>query len=137
MKMRGLKNAPFIITEHIPIDFSIFGQTVDGTSPAIINITRHIYITERLKPKMFIKDDILNPEMNVSNIEKSHLTIGNCKNMTVKFNMRNIGPPVKRVLRSNEFIKIPAKFSQIILFKLRGNGSPTGRDFMFIPKKPN
>ena len=39
MKMRGLKNALFIITEHFPINFRVPGRTIDGT-PAIINITR-------------------------------------------------------------------------------------------------
>ena len=44
---------------------------------------------------------ILKPEMMVPNIGKSSLTVGNCKNMTVKFNLRNIGPPLKRVVYFN------------------------------------
>ena len=71
----------------------------------------------------------------VPNMGKNILTIRSCKNMSVKFNVNNIGPPVKRVIRSSGIIKIPTKFNSTNFFKLRGNGLPTGRDFMFIPKR--
>lgn len=35
---------------------------------------------------------------------KTHLIIGDCKNITVKFNIKNIGPPTKRVVRFNGII---------------------------------
>ena len=72
MKMPGLKNSLFITAEHFPINFNIFGQTVDG-SPAIINFTRHVYIIEKFKTKMLINNDILNPEMMVPTIGKHYL----------------------------------------------------------------
>ena len=114
--------------------FRIFGQTVDG-SMAIANFTRHVYIIEGFKPKMFIRNDILNPEIMVLGIDRNQLTTGNCKNMKIKFNVKNIGSPIKRVVRSNKVTKIPTKFNSTIFFKLRDNGLPTGRDFIFIPKK--
>ena len=135
MKMRGLKNALFTTAEHFPINFNIPSQTVDG-SPAITNFTSHVYIIGKFKPKMLIKNNILNPEIMIANIGKTHLTIGSCKNMTIKFNMKNINPPVKRIVRSNKLMRISAKFYSAIFFKLRGkNGLPPGRDFMFIAKK--
>ena len=57
----------------------------------------------------------------VPDIGRNQLTIGNCKNMKIKFNVKNIGPPFKRVVRSNGITKIPAKFNSTIFFKLRGN----------------
>ena len=84
----------------------IFGQTVDE-STAITSFTRHVYIIERFKPKMCIKNDILNPEMMVPDVGKNKLTIKNCKNMKVKFNVKNIDPPIKRVVRFNGIIKVP------------------------------
>ena len=130
MKVRGLNNVLFITAEHFPNNFNIFGQTVDG-SPAIINF---VYIIEKFKPKMLIGNDILNPEIIIPDIGKSNLTIENCKNMTAKLNVRNIG---KRMVRFNGVIKIPAKSTSVIPFKLRGkNGAlPLGRDFMFILKR--
>ena len=75
---------------------------------------------------MLIKNDILNPEIMVPDIGKTHLIIRNCENMTAKFNMKNVGFPVKRMVRSNGIVKIPTNGE---------NGLPLGRDFMFIPKK--
>ena len=134
MKIRGLKNALFIITEYFFIDFRVPGQTADG-SPAIISFTRHVYIIERFGTKMLIGNDILNPEMMVPDIGKSNLTIGNCKNRTVKLNVNNIGPPIKLVVRFNGTIKIPAKFNLIIFFKLRGKNFLAKRYFMIIHHK--
>ena len=134
IKIRGFGNALFTITEHFPIIFRIPGQTVDG-STAITSITRHVYIIEKFKTKMFIKNDILNPEMMVPDIGKSQLTIGNFKNIKVKFNVKNFGPPIKQVIRFNGVMKIPARFNSIIPFKLRGKNFPAGRDIMFISKR--
>ena len=69
---------------------------------------------------MFKKMDILNPEMMVPNVRNNHLTMGNCKNMKVNLNVKN-SFPIKRMLRSNGIIKIPANLISIILFKLRKN----------------
>ena len=110
MKMRGSKNVLLVITKYFPINFRIPNKTVDR-SQAIINFTRYVYIIEGFKTKMLVKNDILNFEMMVPNIVKNHLTIGNCKNMTIKFNM-NTDPPINRVVRFNEVIKIPVKFNQ-------------------------
>ena len=104
------KNGLLIITEYFPVNFGIPNKTVDG-SQVIIDFTGHVYIIEKFKTKMLIKNDILNFEMMVPNIGENHLTIGNCKNMMIEFNM-NTDPPIKRVVRSNEIIKIPAKFNQ-------------------------
>ena len=54
--------------------------------------------------------------------------------MTIKFNVKN-GFPVKLVVRSNKIIKTPTKSNSTIPLKLRGNGLPPGRDFMYILKK--
>ena len=72
--------------------------------------------------------------MIILNIRKNSLAIGNCKNMTVKSNVKNVGSPVKRIVRSKKNIKIPTKFNSVIPFKLRGKngGLPLGRDFIFI-----
>ena len=96
MKMRGLKDTLFITAEHFPINFNIPGQTVDR-SPAIINFIRHVYIIKKFKNKMLI-NNMLNPEMMVPNIGKCHLTIGSCKKLTVKFNVKNVGPLIKRII---------------------------------------
>ena len=134
MKMRGLKNTLCITTKHFPVNFNIFGQTVDVLS-VITHFTRHIYIIEKFKPKMFIKNDILNSEIMVPDIGKNQLTIGNFKNMKIKFNVKNIDFSIKRMVRFNRIIKIPARFNSIIFFKLQGKNFPAGRNFMFIPKK--
>ena len=99
MKMRGLKNVLFITTEHIPINFRIPGKTIGG-SQVTTSFTRHVYIVEGFKTKMLIGNDILNPEMMVPNFGKNHLTIGSRENITAKFNVKNDGFPVKRVVRS-------------------------------------
>ena len=131
MKMRGLKNTLFITTEHSQL-ISIY--LVDG-SPAIINFTRHVYIIEKFKTKMFIKNDIINPGMMVPNVQKSHLNIKSCKNMKINFNVK-INFPIKRVARFDEVIKILTNFNSTIPFKIRNkNGLPTRRDFIIIPKK--
>ena len=95
-----------------------------------------MYIIEKLQTKIFINNYILNSEMMVANIGKTNSRIENCKNMTFKFNVRNIGPLFKRMVRFNGVIKIPAKFISIIPFNLRdkNGGMPSGRDIMFIPK---
>lgn len=85
--------------------------------------------SKKSKLKCWKKNDILKPETMVQNIGKNHLTIGNYKNMTNKFNINNIGSPVKRMVRFNGVIKILAKF------KTRIKILPAKRDFMFIPKK--
>ena len=41
----------------------------------LTNSTRHVYIIEKLKTKMLVKYDILNPEIMVPNIGKNNLTI--------------------------------------------------------------
>ena len=110
-----LKILLFTITKHFPIIFRISGQTVGG-STAITSFTRHIYIIEIFKTKMFIKNVILNPEMMVPDIGQSQLTVGNCRNMKIKFNVKNI---IKRMVRSNGIIKIPANFNSTIFSKLR------------------
>ena len=136
MKMRGLKNVLFITTEYTVINFRIPSKTIDG-SQVIISFTRHVYIIEGFKPKILVKDDILKPELVIPDFGKKYLTIGSCKNISIKFNVKNIGPPIKRMVGSNGIIKISAKSSSVIPFRLRGknDGLSTGRDFMFIQKK--
>ena len=73
--------------------------------------------------------------MMIPDIGRNQLTIRSCKNMKIKFNVKNIGSPIKRMVCSNKVIKIPTKFNSIILLKLGGNGLPTGRDFIYVPKK--
>ena len=70
----------------------------------------------------------------VPNIKKGHFTIGNCKNLTVKFMSKT---SVKRVIRTNGIIKIPTNSNSNIFFKMRNKNFPAKRDFIFIPKKIN
>ena len=74
---------------------------------------------------MFIRNDILNPEMMVPDIGRNQLTIGNYKNTKIKFNVKNIGLLIKRVIRFNRVMKIPARFNSMIFFRidqLKNNG---------------
>ena len=128
MKMRCLKNALFIITKHLLIIFNIFGQTVDGF-PVIINFTGHIYIMEKFKTKILVKNGILNPEIMVPNIGKNVLTIGNCKNMSVKFNINNIGPPVKLLRPQSKQKRFAAK--RLPKFELGNLGKRSGTFLKF------
>ena len=133
IKIRSLNDSLFIITEYNPICFRIPGKTIDG-SQAITSFARYVYIIERFKTKMLMKNVILNPDIKY---RENFLTIGNCKNMSVKLNVNNIGPSVKRVVRSKKKFKIPTKFNSVVFFILRGKngGLPPGHDFIFVPKK--
>lgn len=71
----------------------------------------------------------------VPNVGKNRLMIKNCKKITIKLNLKNIGPPIKQMVHSNKIIKFPTKCNSTIFFKPRGNGLPTNLDFIFIPKK--
>ena len=66
--MRGLKNGLIINIEYFTINFRIPNKTVDGL-PAITSFTKHVYLIERSKTKMLIRNDILSPEMLVPNID--------------------------------------------------------------------
>lgn len=135
MRVRGLGDSLLITTEHLPINFRIPGRAVDG-SPAIACFTRHVYIVEGLKAKMLVGNDILGPELMVPDVSREKLSIGSCKDLTVKLNVKNVGPPVKRAVRSSNATKVPARSSTTIPFKLRGKESlPAGRDFMFMSQR--
>ena len=121
MKVCGFGNVLFTITEHFPIDCRIQGETTDGTTQIIIDFTRHVYIIEKFKTKILIKNDVFGPELIIPDVGKEKFIIGSCKNMTVKFNVKKVGPPIKRVVRSSGIIKISAKFNSNIFFRLRGN----------------
>ena len=111
MKIRGLNDALFIIMENIPINFRIPGKIFDEPQ-AITSFTRHVYIIERLKPKCWKKKWYFKPGDDGPKYREKHFKDGNCKNMSVKFNVNNIGPPVKRVVLYRKIIKIPTKLSR-------------------------
>ena len=91
MKIRKFGDALFTITEYFPINFRIFGQTVDELT-AITNYTRHIYIIEKFKPNFFIKNDILNPKIMVPDIGKNKLQLGIAKTQRLNLMSKTLAP---------------------------------------------
>ena len=134
IRVRGIGDALLDSTEHLPLNFRIPGKAANG-SAAIACFTRHVYIVDGLKAKLLVANDIIGPEQMIPDIGKEKLTIGSCQDMTATLTVKNAGPPVKRVARSSEATKIPARSRTAIAFKLRGKGLPTGRDFMFVPSR--
>ena len=135
IKVRGIGDASLTTAEYLPVTFRVPGTAADGSS-AVATFTRHVYIVDGLKAKVLLGNDILGPEQIALDIAKEQLTIGSCQNMTAKLTVANRGAPVKRIVRSAEGVKIPARSSTAIPFKLRGKSKlPADRDFMFIPQR--
>ena len=69
----------------------------------------------------------------VFDIEKKKIIIDNCKELTIKLNVKNVESTINRVIRVNNVIKISIKFNTTISFKLRDKKKLfIDRDFMFI-----
>ena len=81
----------------------------------------------------------MNFENIVFNVEKKFVTINNCQNLIVKFNVTNNEFSIKRVVRFNFVIKISAKSIVFISFKLRDKKNKlfTNRNFIFISYRIN
>ena len=67
------------------------------------------------------------------NIVKKQLIIDSCQNIIVKLTVANRETPIKRIVRFAEKVKIFARFSIAIFFKLRDKFKLlVDRNFMFI-----
>ena len=117
LKIRDLNDSLLKTKKHLFIKSRIFGEIDDKT--LIMFFIRYIYIVESLKIKMFVNNNILSFENIVFNVEKKFVTIDNCQNLIVKFNVTNNEFSIKRVVRFNFVIKIFAKSIVFISFKLR------------------
>ena len=136
IKIRELENTLLTITKYLSISFRILEQVVDESS-TIVNFTRHVYIVEKLKIKILIENNIFNSKLIILDVDRSKLTIENCKKIIIKFNIKNIDFSIKRVVRFSNVIKILIKFNIVIFFKLRDNNLFIDRDFIFVLKKIN
>ena len=136
MKIRDLENTLLITTKYLSISFRILEQIVDESS-TIVSFTRHVYIVEKLKIKIFIENNIFNSKLIILDIDKSKLTIENYKKIIIKLNIKNVDLLVKRVVHFNNVIKVLTKFNIAIFFKLRDNSLFIDRDFIFVLKKIN
>ena len=69
----------------------------------------------------------------VFDVEKKKIFIDNCKELTIKLNVKNFKSTINRVIRVNNVIKISIKFNTTMSFKLRDKKNLfINRDFMFV-----
>lgn len=133
LNVRGIGNAMVTSTEHLPLTFKVPG-TVNG-KPAVACFTRMVNIVDGLKAKMLIGNDILCPERITLNMGQELMIIGSCQNLVAKLTVTHKGIPVRRVARATGLVKVPARSSTMVAFKLRGKSTlPAGRDYMFTPQ---
>ena len=135
MKIRDIDDALIETKKHISLNFRIFGKM--KSKPAVICFIRHVYIVESLKTKILLNNDVFDSKQIVLNVDKKVVTINSCQNLVIKLNVINADSSVKRVVRVSFAIKISARFSVTVSFKLRDKDSflSAERNFIFISKR--
>ena len=134
MKIREINDVVLNITKHLFVSFRV-SRLIDDKS-IIVCFTRQVYIVDDLKTKLLLSNDIIDSKNIVSNIEKKKITINSCKNLIIKFNVKNADSIIKRVTRASNVTTIFVKSSTAILFKLREKEALSiNRDFMFVSQR--
>ena len=135
MKIRDINDVLIETKKHIFFNFRV-SNTMKNKS-TIICFIRHVYIVKSFKIKILLDNDILNSEQIVLNVDKKIVTIDNCQDFIIKFNVINMNFSIKRVVRVSVVIKISIKFNVVISFKMRDkdNALLIERNFMFVSKR--
>ena len=134
IRVRDIDNAMLSSSDYLSLRFRLPGELKQMS--AIASFTRHAYIVDKLKAKVLISNDIIEPEKIVPNVAKGTAVIGSCHSIETKLNVTNCGAPIKRAARAAGGVRIPAHTAATIPFKLRGSTElPIDRDFMFIPQR--
>ena len=135
VKIRDIENFTFSSTKYISIIFEVFDKFVDGEL-IIINFTRHVYIVDNLKIKMFINNDILDSKKMIIDLNKQQMTIDSCKNIITSLKIINRDTSIKRIIKINDVIKISVHSVIIISFKFRDKiDLSNDKNFMFVFKR--
>lgn len=133
LKIKGIGSSTLSTDEYIPLDFAIPGEA-DG-KPATACFTRHLYIVDDLKANILLGNDILGPEDAAVHVGQQKLTIGSCGNFSAPLEVvarDDGGERIKRTIRSEANVTIPAHSCSTVPIKYRGSRLPD-RDMLFNP----
>ena len=112
------------------LDFYVLGKT-SSRKAVIAQITREVYVVERLKAKVLIGMDIIGLERMSVNVDTKLLTIGSCAGIIVPVSVtpkpnskvrRSIRSRGKIIIQLYALIQVPIKMAGVLLI---------GRDFSF------
>ena len=135
VKIRDIENFTFSSTKYISIIFKIFDKFADDKS-IMINFTRHVYIVDDLKLKMFISNNIFDSKKMIIDLNKKQITVDNCKNIITSLKIVNRDTSIKRIIKASDVIKISVHSVIIISFKLRDKFDLSNdKNFMFVFKR--
>lgn len=136
VKVKGIGGSQLETKDYLPIEFQLPGTLPSG-SPAVACFTRHAFIVDSLRAQVLLGNNILGPEKMVLDLGRRTIKVGSYQDLTTELNIVNRGTPVKRAVRADKLVTVPANSVCAIPFRLRGQSDlPTERDFMFLPSGP-
>ena len=134
IRVRNINNAVLDSKKYLSIEFKMPDELNDKLT--IATFTKNVNIINRLKTKLLLSNNILEPKNIVLDISKNVAIINSCQNLTTSLTVTNRGSPIKRLAKTADDLRVLANSIATILYKLRDKTDlSTNKNFMFIPQR--